>query len=236
MKSSSSHEIPSTKRPILGPLRVSTSAPSSSSVVNKNYLFDLDGVQIKKLQQLIKDSQGLHVRDNVSKESLGDYKRKQKIIQLEKEKMEECRLRRYEMSAVSMIHRLAAAGDEYNLREQLTVENFNVNGRDILSGRTILITACIFGQSNIVRMLLRDYNVDICRTSLLSEQSPLHYAVISGSRPTVLLLMTSHANVNAFDKQYCTALHLVNSLAVIKLLLKNGADPCIRSREVFIPQ
>jgi hypothetical protein len=234
MKSPSSPEVPSTKRPILGPLRVSTSAPSSSSV-NRNHLFDLDGVQIKKLQQLIKGSQGLQTRDNISKESIGDYKRKQKIIQLEKEKMEECRLRRHETSAVSLIHRLAAAGDEYNLREQLMVENFDVNRRDIFNGRTILITACIYGQSNIVRMLLRDYKVDICRTSLLSEQSPLHYAVISGSRPTVLLLMTSHANVNALDRQYCTALHLVNSVAVINLLLKNGADPCIRSREVLIP-
>jgi hypothetical protein len=57
--------------------------------------------------------------------------------------MEECRLRRYKMSAVSLLHRLAAVGDEFNLREQLMIENFDVNGRDIL-GRTVLITACIF--------------------------------------------------------------------------------------------
>jgi ankyrin repeat protein len=233
MKPPSSYEIPTTTRPILGPLRVSTSAPSSSSVVHGNHLFDLDGLQIKKLQQLIKHSHELDPRNNISKECLGDYKRKQKIFQLEKEKMEECRLRRYEMSTVSLIYRLAAAGDEFNLREQLMIENFDVNGRDIF-GRTVLITACIFGHSNIVRMLLRNYNVDICRTSLLSGQSPLHFAVIAGSRPIVLLFMTSHANVNALDRQRCTALHLVNNLAIIKLLLKNGADPCIRSHEVSI--
>jgi ankyrin repeat protein len=90
---------------------------------------------------------------------------------------------------------------ETNFREQLLIENFDVNGRDIFV-RTVLITARIFDQSNIVRMLLHDYNVDICSTSLLSEKSPLHFAVIAGSRPTVLLFMTSHANVNALDGQY----------------------------------
>lgn len=246
MKPPSNYEAPlspktftssKTTRPILGPLRVSTSAPSSSSVgdptLHRNQLFDLDGLQIKKLQQLIKHSHVLHATNSTSKGSLSESKRKQKIIDIEMVKMEECRLRRYEMSAVSSIHHFAAVGDEFNLREQLMTDNFNVNERDVFNGRTVLITACVAGQSHIVRMLLRDYNVEVNRTSLLGEQSPLHFSVIAGSRPIVLLLLTSHANVNARDRRGCTPLHLVNSQAVIKLILKNGADPSIRSNEVF---
>ena len=86
MKSLPSYEIPTITRPILGPLRVFTSAPSSCSVGHGNHLFDLDGLQIKKLQQLIKCGHELHPKDSISKRCLGDFKRKQKIIQLEKSK------------------------------------------------------------------------------------------------------------------------------------------------------
>jgi hypothetical protein len=223
------------------PLRCSTSAPTSNSnSTSSRTLFtilpektsNLDSVQIQKLQRLYchgHGTHGTHLKEIPVRES-------KKILQIrsfEALKEEEFRKRRQEMSQDSLLNQYANTGDESNLRQELTDGDYNVNERDPLSGRTLLIAAIVANQDPIVHILVCEFKVDLRRKSLLSESTPLHFAVSSGNRQITLFLLTYGAKVNARNKYGCSPLHLASSLSLTKLLLKHGADPLMRSLEVF---
>lgn len=125
-------------------------------------------------------------------------------------------------------------GDEFNLRQEIE-KGWNVNERDITTGRTPLIEAVAGGHFHIVRMLCNEFKVDVDKRTLLGDCTPLHVAVDMGFRQIASLLITHGASLNAVDKRGCTPLHLAKKMSLAKLLCKYDTNPCIRTREGLRP-
>ena len=220
------------------PPRMSMSAPTSSTRFkgNSNLLppqsFDLDGLQIKKLERIMNHSHELHLKKTSTLENL--LKNVYKVKELEALKQKELIIRRQKehSQTESPVNRLASIGEESNLRELLRSGECSVTAKDPATGRTILIAAVVAEQSHIVRILIKEFNAGVNDVSLLGQSSPLHFAVLGGYRNIALFLLSAGAIINSQNRQGHTPLHLVNTLGVAKLLLKSGADPLIRCKKV----
>jgi ankyrin repeat protein len=129
----------------------------------------------------------------------------------------------------------AKRGDDWNLRQEIEL-GYDVNERDVVTGRTLLLEAVAAGHFHIVHMLLYEYDADLTKRCLISLSTPLHLAVSLGYRQIASLLLTLGADINATDRRGCTPLHLVNTLSLAKLLGRFQAlNPCIRSKEKLRP-
>eukprot|EP01124_Arcella_intermedia_P034875 TRINITY_DN872_c0_g1_i1.p1 TRINITY_DN872_c0_g1~~TRINITY_DN872_c0_g1_i1.p1 ORF type:complete len:1283 (+),score=264.43 TRINITY_DN872_c0_g1_i1:138-3986(+) len=113
--------------------------------------------------------------------------------------------------------------------------SFNINGTDT-KGRTALHLACLRGQKNIVKFLLKN-NASL---ELKDDQlwSPLHFASSSSEADIISLLLSKGLDPNIKTQEKLTPLHILmkqkesdKSLKAIECLLSSGAD--IESKNQF---
>jgi len=109
--------------------------------------------------------------------------------------------------------------------------DLTVTDRD---GRTPLHLAAARGYVDIVSMLL-DAGVDVDQR-LRSGETPLHWAARSGMAQSAALLISRGAQVNAVCRMGFTPLHWAawgpsreGKADVVRILLRNGADPNVRA-------
>lgn len=157
-----------------------------------------------------------------------------KIEKLMAQKLSDMLSARLHNQEISRANRYSILGDELNLRREIEF-GFDVNQRDLTSGRTVLHDAIAYGHFHIVRMLCHNHPVDLSIPTLLGRASPLHMAVELGYRQIASVLITFGADVNNQDEYGHTPLHMVRTLPLLKLLLKYKVDACIKSREGLSP-
>ena len=93
------------------------------------------------------------------------------------------------------------------------------------------------GHNDIIRLLIKEYNIPI-NIKTNSGAVPLHYAVGQDHKPTVLLLLELGANVNEFNKDGISALHIAlknNRIEIAKLLVSFGALIELKNNEGKMP-
>jgi ankyrin repeat protein len=142
------------------------------------------------------------------------------------------------------IHDFVIKGDLFNLRFELnqlllssknaslpTHNNFNINNVNPETGRTALIEAVANGYYEIVKYLIEDHQCNVNKKSVLGRSSALHAAVEFNHRQIAIFLILNGANIDAIDKYENTALHLVNTLSMAKMLHKFEADCLLRNND-----
>ncbi len=132
-----------------------------------------------------------------------------------------------------LTYRVAVRGDTAHLREILAEclqcgNSTIVDERNPANGRTILHEACAFGHTDMVKMLLKEYNADANKTTFLGKTTALHIASSRGHRKICFYLLVSGADVHAKDKYGATPLHTVNRVDVAKTLVQYGALSSVR--------
>jgi len=130
--------------------------------------------------------------------------------------------------------RVAVRGDTARLREVLGegLENGDddiVDQRNPVNGRTVLHEACAHGHIDMAKMLLKEFNADVGKTTFMGKTTALHIAAAAGHRKICFYLLVSGADVHAKDKYGATPLHNVKQLDVAKLLVQYGALCSVRA-------
>lgn len=137
--------------------------------------------------------------------------------------------------STSKAMKYALNGDEFHLRQELTLGH-PINEVDARSGRTVLLESVAGGYLHLVRMLIYEYNADLSCVTTLGKASALHIAVEFSHRQIASMLITHGADVNKRDMFGRTPLHLVKTANVLKLLLKFPAvDVVARSNKGLTP-
>jgi len=123
----------------------------------------------------------------------------------------------------SQIFKLIVDGDISSIREEIS-NGFKVNEVDQY-GFSLLHRACANNKIDIVRLFLDSGSlVNITATD---DWNPLHLAAVSGSIESVALLAKASIDMDAKDKNGCTALHLSvtsRNPALSKELIKYGCS------------
>lgn len=154
---------------------------------------------------------------------------------LMKAKLERHQKQRIEKSTMTDASRYAKVGDEFNMRRE--IENgYPVDGRDAVTGRTLIMEASVGGHYQCARVLCREFQCDCNITAFLGGVTALHLAVNGNFRQISVLLIQSGVDVNYQDRQGCTALHYVKSKTVLKVLLKADADPIVKNKHGKTPR
>jgi hypothetical protein len=134
-----------------------------------------------------------------------------------------------------LTYRVAVRGDTAYLREILAEclqcgNSTIVDERNPVNGRTVLHEACAFGHTDMVKMLLKEYNADASKTTFLGKTTALHIASSLGHRKICFYLLVSGADVHAKDKYGATPLHNANRVDVAKTLVQYGALSSVRDK------
>jgi ankyrin repeat protein len=197
--------------------------------------WDLDGVQLAKLQRLVRKTHEKQLRDDPSKRPNQQPRVVLKLVAMEELVRDEFVKNRINNLPYNIVNYLCTMGDEHRLRIELAAGAYNVNQRDGATGRTALICAIAAGHLPIVRMLVLEHHADVNRPSLLGRTSPLHFAIVGNFRQIASTLITFGADVHAANIVGATPLHLAHSVGLIKLLLRFHANPIQRSNEGLTP-
>ena len=98
----------------------------------------------------------------------------------------------------------------------------------------LLETAVVYGQLEIVRLLLR-VGVNANHSDRFLRSRPLHFACIKGNLSIVELLLENGADIDAIvERLNCTALDIAvlhKKTSITKLLLKNGCKTNVRNHK-----
>lgn len=219
--------------------RVSLTAPSSENRSLRSIMpaqkWDLDGVQLAKLQRLVRKTHEKQLRNDPSKRPNRQPRVVLKLVAMEELVRDEFVKNRINTLPYNIVNYLCTIGDEHRLRIELAAGMYNVNQRDGATGRTALICAIVAGHLPIVRMLVLEHQADVNRPSLLGRTTPLHFAVAGNFRQIASTLITFGADVHATNIVGATPLHLAHSIGLIKLLLRFHANPIHRSAEGLTP-
>jgi len=186
---------------------------------NREEIFNLDIVKMRKLQRLIRQSQARKVASNPH---IGMNRRQIRLLKIEEDillhqqKYIDMRL---QLSTVCKANRFVTLGNELELRRELTF-GYPIDRRDLTTGRTLLHEASACGHYHIVHMLCHEYRANTTISTLMGSTTALHLAVDGGYRQIASLLITFGADVNAKDRRECIPLHYVKKLGVAKLLFR----------------
>lgn len=201
----------------------------------KDEKFNMSGQQFATLQKLIKLNE---IRLASSRKDVGKSKDQlmiEKVEEMMKAKKNKFLEDRIENSEMHKLNKLAKKGDEYALRQSIYGLSYDVNRRDLKTGRTMLVEAAGAGQLHIVRMLCREFHASPRVPTIMGYSTALHAAVNSNHRQVVGILMTHGAEVNAPDLMKNTPLHYCYSIPVMKTLFRFGADPTLRNKYGHTP-
>ena len=115
---------------------------------------------------------------------------------------------------------LVRNGDVNKVKKKLSQSPINANMRNFShNGRTILQEACIRNQLSIVKLLLEHTtNIDLNKKSYVGEDTALHFAVYSGNKDLVKILLNNGADPNERNKFGATPFHYVDCREVADLL------------------
>ena len=202
---------------------------------NREEIFNLDIVRMRKLQRLIRQSQA---RKAAANPHIGMSRRQVRMLKIEEDilihqqKYVDMRL---QLSTVCDANRFVTTGQELELRRELTF-GYPVDRRDLTTGRTLLHEASACGHYHIVHMLCHEFRANTTIPTLMGSSTALHLAVSGGYRQIASLLITFGADVNAKDRRECIPLHYAKKLGVAKLLFRypvkansknvEGLTPC----------
>jgi ankyrin repeat protein len=195
----------------------------------------LDASQLKRLQRLIDINNSRITHRQGHRNKSRSQLNLEKVERLAKEKKQEFLVQRLANSRMSNANKFARQGDEYSLRQFLYGNAYDVDTRDLTTGRTCLIEACATGQLHIVRMLCGEFRANVGIPTIMGNSTALHVAVEAGFRQVIAMLVTHGANVNRTDNQGCTSLHYMKNLSCMKTLLRFGANPLIRNKKGMTP-
>ena len=103
-----------------------------------------------------------------------------------------------------------------------------------LERRNLLLRAVMYGQSEIVRLLLT-VGVNVNQSDSFLRSRPLHFACREGNLSIVELLLENGADIDAIiERLNCTALDIAvlnKKTSITKLLLKNGCKTNVRNHK-----
>ena len=195
--------------------RVSLTAPSNTTRDLRDILptqnFDLDGVQLAKLQKLIRKAHEKQLRDDPTKRTVQVPRVVVKLVAMEELIRDAFVKQRIENLPYNIVNYFCTIGDEHRLRTELASGIYNVNQRDGATGRSALICAIAAGHMHIARFLILEHHADVNRPSLLGLTTPLHFAVVGNYRQIASMLITFGADVHAQNIVGATPLHLAHS-------------------------
>ena len=205
--------------------------------------FNLDTYQLRRLTQIMDRVRVRRKQESKMANLFRAEDRKRYRMELLQELVikadESFRIERIIQSKCSDLMRYTCVGDETRLRQELEVYGKKlVNVRDMkMAGHTLLHEAVGRGHMAIVRMLLSDYHANPNVATLMGWTSPLHLAVEKDLRQIAAYLIAFGANLRALDSKGRIPLHYVQSIPVMKLLLKYTSrfDPCTKSTEGLMP-
>ena len=140
---------------------------------------------------------------------------------------------RLESLDMGRANKFCCLGDEFQVRYEMLHGHYD-NLKDKTSGRTVLCEAIASGHYDIVRTLIIEFRVDPNYPTLLGGQLPLQLACFYGYRQMASLLITHGADVNGRDKRGRTALHMVRSMTLAKLLFKYPIDAAAKTYDEFL--
>ena len=180
--------------------RVSLTAPSNTTPALRDILptqdFDLDGVQLAKLQRLIRKAHEKQLRDDPKKRAIQVPRVVVKLVAMEELIRDAFVKQRIENLPYNIVNYFCTIGDEHRLRTELSSGIYNINQRDGATGRTALICAIAAGHLHIARFLVLEHHADVNRASLLGLTTPLHFAVVGNYRQIASMLITFGADVH----------------------------------------
>lgn len=103
-----------------------------------------------------------------------------------------------------------------------------------LERRNLLLRAVMYGQSEIVRLLLT-VGVNVNQSNNFVGSRPLHFACREGNLSIVELLLENGADIDAIvERLNCTALDIAvlhKKTSITKFLLKNGCKTNVRNHK-----
>lgn len=141
-------------------------------------------------------------------------------------------------SGLTLLHKACNNNKCDYVAELLNNEAVDIDAVD-KNGWTPLHYACQAGNEEIVSLLIRK-GADCCKAISTSKHTPLYIACLCGHREivnTILLLCSEEDKqkmLDAIDFIGYTPLHIAcdkEHTEIIKVLLQNGANPCISSQE-----
>ena len=138
-------------------------------------------------------------------------------------------------SVMSKANKYARLGDELNLRSTIFNLDYYVNRRCLITGRTMLVEAAGAGHLHIVRMLCREFKASPRTPTIMGNATALHVAVQNNFRQIAAMLITHGGDTNARDNQLATPMHYVQSIAVLKTLVRFGGDVLAKTRKGHTP-
>lgn len=141
--------------------------------------FNLDSVQLKRLEVLIVRSQARKKKLALESARIGMKKKDELMVQKIQEMLlhsqREYVATRLRLSNIYDATLYAKLGDEHSLRQEIEMGH-DINERDMTTGRTPLLEAIAGGHFHIVRMLCSEYLADVHIRTLLGHSTPLHLA------------------------------------------------------------
>ena len=134
-----------------------------------------------------------------------------------------------------LLQRISNRKNREYLMNMTTVDEFDMGGWKVHARVAAIHIAAYKGNAGVVRMLSREYGVDVnCSTSEILKEppltglTPLYWATVNGQTEVVKLLLDNNADVNAScSDDGVTPLHIAGCnghTEVLKLLLENNAD------------
>jgi cytohesin len=134
---------------------------------------------------------------------------------------------------LQLLHRSCEAGALADVKLQLRAipDKFKraalVNEHNAFGLTAVLIAATV-GSGEIIKCLIDEGGGSPDIQSMYGNKSPLHLAVLSGSREAVETLVVRDARTSAKDLHGCTALHYAaksGNMEIVRMLINGNVDP-----------
>ena len=120
-------------------------------------------------------------------------------------------------------------GDVKTLEELLSL-GYQVNAMDKRTGRNALHEACITGNEHVLRCLFH-HGCNVHPRTMLGRESCLHLAAQHGHDLICSMLLKRGIKPDRLNSQGLAPLHLTRTAAVCYVIITNGGDPFVKSRD-----
>ena len=124
----------------------------------------------------------------------------------------------------------AAFNGDVKVLDELITTGYEVNAMDKRTGRNALHEACITGNHHVVRCLF-SHGCNVHTRTMLGRESALHLAAQHGHDLICKMLLKRGIKPDRLNNQGLAPLHLTRAAAVCYVIITNGGNPFVKSRD-----
>ena len=124
----------------------------------------------------------------------------------------------------------AAYNGDLTRLDQLLSMGYPVNAMDKRTGRNALHEACITGNEHVVRCLF-SHGCNVHPRTMLGRESCLHLAAQHGHDLICKMLLKRGIKPDRLNSQGLAALHVTRTAPVCYVIITNGGNPFVKTRE-----